>query len=130
MVDFDHLELPSDKSTGDIFRDMPNTDKASRTDDIFGGLMTVLERSLAPLLSTSFGLQVLAKMVLLVPVLLGLGQGYPMDAFALGPITVQCETSWFAENFTLYTRDSYCKLINYSYFRSLHATVFSENVSI
>lgn len=42
----------------------------ARTDDIFGGLMTVLERSLAPLLSTSFGLQVLAKMVLLVPVLL------------------------------------------------------------
>lgn len=41
----------------------------ARTDDIFGGLMTVLERSLAPLLGTSFGLQVLAKMVLLVPVL-------------------------------------------------------------
>ena len=38
MVDFDHLELPSDKSTGDIFRDMPNTDKASRTDDIFGDM--------------------------------------------------------------------------------------------
>lgn len=42
----------------------------ARTDDIFGGLMTVLERSLAPLLATSFGLQVLAKMVLLMLVLL------------------------------------------------------------
>ncbi|MFZ2393970.1 c-type cytochrome [Rhodoferax sp.] len=42
----------------------------ARTDDILGGLTTVLERSLTPLLATPFGLQVLAKVVLLVPVLL------------------------------------------------------------
>lgn len=42
----------------------------ARTGDIVGGLLAVLERSLTPLLATPFGLQVLAKMVLLVPVLL------------------------------------------------------------
>lgn len=42
----------------------------ARSDDLLGGLLTVLERSFAPLLSTPFGLQVLAKLVLLALVLL------------------------------------------------------------
>lgn len=42
----------------------------ARSDDLLGGLMTVIERSFAPLLSTPFGLQVLAKLVLLALVLL------------------------------------------------------------
>ena len=39
MVNFDHLELPNDHSTSDIFRDMPDIDKTtSRTHDIFGDM--------------------------------------------------------------------------------------------
>ncbi|MFA7282798.1 MAG: c-type cytochrome, partial [Sterolibacterium sp.] len=41
----------------------------ARNDDVIGGLTTLLERSLTPLLGTSFGLQVLAKVLLLGAIL-------------------------------------------------------------
>jgi putative copper export protein/mono/diheme cytochrome c family protein len=68
----------------------------ARVGDVFGGIATVLERSIGPLLGTAFGQQVLAKLALLVVVLVVAARVRWVWMPRLGSCLVQDTAAWRA----------------------------------